>query len=162
MPGPLCDEMAVTMLVDSDHAHDKKTRRSITGMIILVGRTPVYTSSKRQGAVETSTYGAEFTAMRMAVEETIAIRSSLRSLGVRVETASYILGDNMGVIQNTTISSSLLKKKHVAISYHRVREAVAAGMVFPLKIGTKDNWSDALTKSLPIKDFYNLTDAIFY
>ena len=148
LPDGLIDELAITAFVDSDHAHDKIIRRSMTGLIILVGRTPVFYQSKRQSAVETSTYSAEFMAMRTAVEELIAIRYMLRCLGVKVSNASYLFGDNLGVIQNATIKDSLLKKKHVAISYHRVREAVAARIALPLKIHTKDNYSDHLTKSL--------------
>ena len=37
--------------------------------------------------------------------------------------------DNMSfvsVVLNTTVSSSVLKKKHLGIRYHRVREAIAA------------------------------------
>ena len=65
------DEMDITAFVDSDHAHDRMTRRSITGLLILVGRTPVYFMSKRQGAIATSTYGAELCAMKTAVEESV-------------------------------------------------------------------------------------------
>jgi hypothetical protein len=88
VPEPLIDELAITVFVDSDHAHDKITRRSVTGIMIFVGRTPIFFSSKRQGAVETSTYGAEFCAFRHAAEETIAIRYMLRCMGVKVEHAS--------------------------------------------------------------------------
>jgi hypothetical protein len=76
LPKPLVNELLdITVFVDSDHAHDKIKRRSaVTGLIIFVGRTPVlFFMSRRQGVVETSTYGAEFCAMRIAVEETIAI-----------------------------------------------------------------------------------------
>ena len=41
LPKPLVPEMDITVLVDSDHAHDKVTRRSITGLLIFLGRTPV-------------------------------------------------------------------------------------------------------------------------
>ena len=58
VPKPLVGEMEITAFVDSDHAHDKVTRRSITGLLILVGSTPIYFLSKRQGAIATSTYGA--------------------------------------------------------------------------------------------------------
>eukprot|EP00957_Ditylum_brightwellii_P180623 13758642-Ditylum_brightwellii.AAC.1 len=57
LPKPFFDELAITAYVDSDHAHNKLTRRSITGLAIFVGHTPVLYQSKRQGAVETSTYG---------------------------------------------------------------------------------------------------------
>ena len=162
LPEPLVDEMEITVFVDSDHAHDKVTRRSLTGIMIFVGRTPVFYSSKRQGAVETSTYGAEFCAMRTGTEETISVRYMLRCLGVLVEHASFMFGDNLGVIQNATIKESLLKKKHVAISFHRVREATAAGIVHPMKIASQDNISDLLTKSLSERIFCTLVGMISY
>ena len=55
IPDPLVDKMEITAFVDSDHAHDKVTQQSITGILIFIGWTPVFCSSKRQGAVETST-----------------------------------------------------------------------------------------------------------
>ena len=73
MPKPLLNELKITAFVDSDHAHDKVARRSITGLMNFVGRTPVQYMSKRQGAIETSTYGAEFVAMRTAVEVPCAL-----------------------------------------------------------------------------------------
>ena len=128
------------------------TRRSITGLIMLVGRTPVLYYSKRQGAVETSTYYADFMAMRHAVEEFVSLRYMLRCLGVNVDTASAVYGDNLGVIQNATIKDSLLKKKHVAIRYQKVREAVAAGIIIPINIASAENFADCLTESLPTID----------
>ena len=156
VPVPLIDEMEITCFVDSDHAHDRVTRRSITGIIIVVGRTPVFFSSKRQGAIETSTYGAEFCAMRSAVEEVQSVRYMLRCLGVKVSRASLICGDNMGVIQNCTIPDSLLKKKHVAIAFHKARESAAAGVCHPIKILGKNNFSDLLTKAVTGKTFWGL------
>ena len=49
IPNPLVDELEITALVDLDHAHDKATRRSMTGLLILVGRTPVFFMSKAPG-----------------------------------------------------------------------------------------------------------------
>ena len=156
LPEPMIDELAITAFVDSDHAHDQVTRRSITGLLILVGRTPVFFMSKRQGAIETSTYGAEFCSMRTAVEEVQSVRYMLRCLGVRVNTASLVCGDNKGVVQNCTIPDSLLKKKHVAIAYHKTRESAAAGIVHPIKIAGINNFADLFTKALTGKTFWRL------
>ena len=156
LPVPMIDELEITAFVDSDHAHDKITRRSITGLLVLIGRTPVFFLSKRQGAIETSTYGAEFCAMRTAVEEVQSIRYMLRCLGVKVKHASLVCGDNKGVIQNSTISDSLLKKKHVAIAYHKTREAAAAGIIHPIKVDGKNNFADLLTKAVTGKVFWTL------
>ena len=90
----------------------------------------------------------EFCAMKTAVEEVMAVRYMLRCLGVHVTSSSLLFGDNLGVIQNVTIKDSLLKKKHVAISYHKVRESVAAGIIHPIKIDGKHNYANVLTKSL--------------
>ena len=78
-------------MVDSDHAHDTITRRSITGLIILVGCNPIFFMSKRQGSIDASTYGAEFCATRTTVEEVNSIRYILRCLGVKIAYASLIV-----------------------------------------------------------------------
>jgi hypothetical protein len=160
IPPPLIDEIEITAFVDSDHAHDLTTRRSITGLLILVGRTPVFILSKRQGAIETSTYGAEFCGMRTAVEEVQSVRYMMRCLGVKVSYASLVCGDNLAVIQNCTVSDSLLKKKHVAIAYHKSREAAAAGMIHPMKVLSKDNFADLLTKAMAGPAFWSLMERL--
>ena len=59
-PIPNIDELQIIFLVDSDHAHDGKTQRAITGIICCVGLTPIICYSKIQGAVSTSTHSTEF------------------------------------------------------------------------------------------------------
>ena len=53
MPEPTMKAMRITVFVDADHAHDKKTRRSGTGITLLLNSTPIVQHSKRQGSVET-------------------------------------------------------------------------------------------------------------
>ena len=77
--------------------------------------------------------------MRHAVEEVVALRYMMRCLGVNVDTASAVYGDNLCIIQNVNIKDILLKKNHVAISYHKVREAVAEGIIVLIKIVSADN-----------------------
>ena len=91
--------------------------------------------------------------MRTAVEEAILIWYMLCSLGIPVEEPTNLIGDNLGVIQNTSIPDSDLKKKHVAISYHCVREAVAARIVRPIWCTSQENWADICTKSLAFVAF---------
>ena len=85
--------------------------------------------------------------MKTAVEEVMSVRYMSRCLGVKVTRPTPILGDNRSVIMNASIPSSLLKKKHVAISYHMIREATAAGICHPLKTNRKWNFSDLCTKA---------------
>ena len=112
---------------------------------------------KRQKTVETSTYGAELVAARIATDLIIEWRYKLRMLGVALENTSYMVGDNMAVITNTTLPLSVLKKKHQACNYHRVREAVAARIIEFGHIDTHDNVADICTKPLPGPQFTKLT-----
>jgi hypothetical protein len=70
-------------------------------------------------------------------------------LGVPVNKPTLMLGDNTSVILNTTAPSSQLKKKHKAIAYHRVHEAIAGKIVTFVHTPSKDNLADILTKPLP-------------
>jgi hypothetical protein len=72
----------MVVYVDADHAHDLVLRRSITGILVMLNNTPIIWISKRQKTVETSTYGSELVASRIATELIVEIRCMLRSLGV--------------------------------------------------------------------------------
>jgi hypothetical protein len=138
----------VNIYFDSDHAHDKITGRSISGVIVYVGSTPIIWRSKRQGSVQTSTYGAELNSMRLAVEEAITIIYMLRSLGIKVLEPSNTIGDNEATIICATNPETALKKKNVALSFNFVREQAAIKSINPCKVGSKNNVADLLTKPL--------------
>ena len=57
------------------------------------------------------------------------MRYELRMLGVPIEGPSIMFGGNMAVINSASILDSNLKKRHNALSYHRVREAIAANVL---------------------------------
>ena len=111
-------ELPINIFVDSNHGHDRVTGKSITGLIAFVGRTPISRSSKRQGAVQTTTFGAEFVALKKAVEEAITMRYYIRSMRVKVSLPTTIYGDNLSAITNTIEPGSPLNKKYLALSYH--------------------------------------------
>jgi hypothetical protein len=100
----------MTVYVDADHEHDAVTRRSITGILVMINNTPIRYISKRQKTVETSTHGSELAASRIASELILEIRYMLLSLGVALDGPASMLGDNMSVVLNTSVPSSVLKK----------------------------------------------------
>ena len=73
-PQPRGELCTLTCFVDADHARDKLTRRSVTGILVLLNNTPISWYSKRQKTVESSTYGSELVASRIAVETLISLR----------------------------------------------------------------------------------------
>jgi hypothetical protein len=58
----------IIAFVDADHAGDRVTRRSRTGVLIYINCSPIMWFSKRQNSVETSTFGSEFVALKIATE----------------------------------------------------------------------------------------------
>jgi len=134
----------------------------MTGILLFVNNTPIKWISKRQNTVETSTYGSEMVAGRIACELILEIRYNLRAMGVHVDGPALLLGDNLSVVLNTTVPSSTLKKKHQAICYHRIRECVAAGIIRFAHVDTVDNLADCLTKPLPNDTFSALVKPILF
>jgi hypothetical protein len=98
-PDPLGKEVVTRCFVDADHAGDKLSRRSRTGFIIFANRAPVGWCSKRQATIETSTFGSEFVAAKVATETIRGLRHKPRMLRVPIEGPSvYFFGDNMSVV----------------------------------------------------------------
>jgi hypothetical protein len=116
----------MTIYVDAHQAHDLITKISITGILFILNNITIRWISKRQKTVETSTYGSELVVSRIATVLILEIRYMLRSLRVALDGPALMLGDNISVVFNTTVPSSVLKKQHDEIAYHRVRENIAA------------------------------------
>jgi hypothetical protein len=149
MPEPRGKPVTVNCFVDASHAGCQVTRRSQTGVIIFCNRAPIIWYSKRQNTVESSTFGSEFVSMRTALELIEGLRYKLRMFGVPLDGPANVFCDNEAVVRNTTAPESTLKKKHVAICYHRCREAVAAVTMRIAKEDTGTNLADIATKCLP-------------
>ena len=148
MPVPKMKPVNISNIYDASHAPCLVTRRSVSGIVLMLNNTILRCTSKRQNTVESATYGAEIVAGRLAVEQVMDVRYKLRMLGVPICDASVLIGDNQSVITSCSIPSSNLKRKHNFIAYHRIREAVAAGIVKLKYIRNALNLANALTKAL--------------
>lgn len=147
-PKPRGNPIQMTVFVDANHAGNQVMRRSHTGILIYINSAPVTWYSKTQATFETSTFGSEFVALRIATELIEAHRYKLRMFGIPIDGPTNVMCDNKSVVNNSTLPSSTLKKKHNTICYHRVREAVAAKIIQIAHIPTGQNLADMLTKPL--------------
>jgi hypothetical protein len=148
MPEPRGNAADISVFVDADHAGNRVTRRSHTGVLIYVNMAPIIWYSKRQNTVETSTFGSEFIALKIAVELTDALIYKLRMFGVPIEGETRIMCDNESVVKSSSHAESTLKKKHCSVAYHRVRETVARGKTLIYYEKSESNLADLLTKPL--------------
>ena len=160
-PKPRGKAVQITCFVDADHAGDQVTRRSRTGILIFVNKAPIMFFSKRQNTVETSTFGSEFVAMKQAIEMIKGLKYKLRMFGIDIMDTK-VFGDNNSVILNASVPESTLKKKHLSVNYHYVREAVAAGIALIFKVDTGLNLADLFTKLLSKEKRKELVQRILY
>jgi hypothetical protein len=160
-PGP-AGELPTVTFTDSDWAGEQSDMISVMGVMIMVGRTPVIVKCKKQSGVQCSSWGAELTAARLAVELTLGLRQTMRSMGIGVKGPTMILGDNLGVIQSCTNPDVALKRKHHLISWHYCRWAIASGAVSFAKVKSEFNFADVLTKSVSTGTFKELVGGLMY
>jgi hypothetical protein len=146
MPKPLGKDVDLRMMVDSDHAGDKLTRRSRTGFFIYCNMALIIWLSKRQPTVKTSVFGAEFVAMKHGIETLRGLRYKLQMMGVPLTGPSFIYGDNKSQVTNSTRPESTLKKKCHSVCYHAIRKSVAMGESLITHIPTQLNLADFLTR----------------
>lgn len=152
----------ISCFVDADHARDQVTRKSVSGVIMFLNSTPIAWISKRQNTCETSTYGSEMVAARIAAEKIMEIRWNLRALGVPIDGPAMMYGDNKSVILSTTMPSSVLKKKHLACNYFRIRESIASRIIRFEYVKSARNYADVMTKPLAKHEFQTLVKPMLF
>ena len=145
-PEPLGPWVTTTSFVDANLMHDITSGKSVTGILHLVNKTPIDSYSKKQATVETATYGSEFVAARTCVEQITDLRLTLQYLGVNVRPKSFMFGDNDSVVNSANMPHGKLHKRHTMLSFHRVRQAIAAGVVNFLWMEGSSNPADILSK----------------
>jgi hypothetical protein len=96
--------------------------------------------------VETATYGSEFVAARICTEQIIDLRNMLRFLGVPIREKSYMFGDNKSVVDSSMQLNAKLHRRHAMLSFHLIREAVAAGILGFFFLPGDVNPADILSK----------------
>ena len=108
MPEPGGLGFTVVAKVDADHASDTVTTRSRTGILVYLNCSLIHWWSKKQASIESSSFGAEFVAMKQCCEYLRGIRYKLCKMGTPCDEPSHIYGDNQSVLANTTMPDSTL------------------------------------------------------
>ena len=161
-PIPLGRPVVTITYVDANLMHDILSGKSVTGILHLLNKTPIDWYSKKQATVETATYGSEFVAARTATEQIVDLRLTLRYLGIPICDHSFLFGDNASVVGSSTLPDAKITKRHVMLSFHRVRQAVASGMLRFHHIVGKINPADILSKHWANADVWSIMKALLH
>jgi hypothetical protein len=147
---------------DANLYHDMVTGRSVTGILHFLNQTPIDWYSKKQATVETATFGSEFVAARTTVDQIVDLRLTLRYLGVPIRDKSYVFGDNKTVIDSSSTPHAKLHKRHNALSFHRVREAVASKFISIFHLPGEYNPADILSKHWAYASVWRIMNPILF
>ncbi len=161
-PAPKGRPVTLTHYVDANLYHDCLTGRSVTGILHFINATPIDWYSKRQSTVETATYGSEFVAARTCVEQIIDLRNTLRYLGVPIRGRSWMFGDNESVVNSAAQPHAKLHKRHTALLFHRLRETIAAGILWFVHIPGDSNPADILSKHWGYQQVWQLLQPLLF
>ena len=162
LPEPLGKHVTLTHYFDANLHHDMLTGRSVTGILHMVNQTPIDWHSKKQPTVHTATYGSEFMAGRTCMEQVMELRDTLRYLGVPIRSKSYVFGDNKSMCDSAAFPDSKLHKRHNALSWHRVREVIAAGIAAICHIPGEHNPADILSKHWGHAKIWNVLKPLLF
>ena len=113
--------------------------------------------------METATYGSEFVAARICVEQINDQRNTLRYLGVPIHEKSYMFGDNESAVNLSSIPHAKCHKRHTALSFHHVCEVVASKYIGLCFLPGSENPADILSKHwLDASSWSNLQCLLFW
>ena len=111
---------------DDNRCNNVITVRLVTRVFHFVNKIPVELCSKKKAAVETATYGSEWSSDCAHAGKVSDLRITLTCLGVPLRKKSHVFRDRKSTVDFSTTPHSKIHKKHVASSFHRVRETIVA------------------------------------
>ncbi len=130
------------------NARNRVNRRSHTGILIYLNTAPFVWYSKAQTTVESSTFGSEFVALRIATDLFGGLWYKLCIVGVPIDSLTNVRTDNLSVVQNFTIHPPPLRKNIIlSVITDCVKQSwqeLLGLLIFP----SKENSADMFPKPL--------------
>ena len=99
---------------------------------------------------------AEYIALHSAAHETVFLRQLLEGLRFLPSGPSRLYCDNDAASRLSEDHVWHSHTKHIRVKYHYTRELVLSGDVSVMRVGSKENTADILTKPLARVDFQRL------
>ncbi|GJU86025.1 ribonuclease H-like domain-containing protein [Tanacetum coccineum] len=119
-----------------DRAKCPKTRRSMTGFCVFMGKSLVSWKSKKQATISKSSSEAEYRSMSTTSSKVVWLGNMLHSLGLRNLYPVELFCDNSLAIQIVANPVFHERTKHIELDVHFVREKVLAGIIKTVKISS--------------------------
>ncbi|GMF40942.1 unnamed protein product [Phytophthora lilii] len=152
------DKVVLEAYTDANWGSNLDDRRSVSGIMVMIGDAPVVFKSKYQRTVAVSLAEAEYMALSLCTQEVLWTRAMLKDLDHEQVGATVIWEDNQGAIGLASNAGYNARTKHVDIRHHFIRENVASDIIIVKYVSTTDQLADMLTKALGSKRLKYLRD----
>lgn len=90
--------LCVCAYSDADWANNKESRRSVSGIMVMINGAPVIFKSKIQQSVALSTAEAEYIVLSLCMQEVLWLKSLLCELKAKITQKIKIFEDNQSAI----------------------------------------------------------------
>lgn len=141
---------------DADMAGDIDDRKSTTGVVFLLGGSPVSWQSQKQKVVALSSCEAEYIAATTAACQGVWLAQLLGDMLGKEAGSATLLVDNKSAIQLCRNPVFHDRSKHIETRYHFIRQCVEGGKIAVDYIHTDEQLADILTKALGRVKFQGL------
>ncbi|MCO5579983.1 hypothetical protein L7F22_033850 [Adiantum nelumboides] len=119
------------------------------GYVFMLVSGAISWQTKRQTSVACSTTEAKYIAAALASREALWLSHLLHELRLPFSLSQAPLtlyADNQSAISLAQAPALNAKTKHIAISYHFLKELVEGGFLKLVYVCTHENWADMITK----------------
>nr|GEW61084.1 ribonuclease H-like domain-containing protein [Tanacetum cinerariifolium] len=123
-------------------------QRSVSGYCVFVNGCLVSWKSKKQVTLSKSSAEAEYRSMAAATCEIMWIVKIMSDLNIRNLLPDGLYCDNKAAMQIAANPVMHEKTKHFDLGVHFIREKICFGLIKTVKVESKDNVADILTKAL--------------
>ncbi len=161
-PKALGKPVLMTSFFDANLYHDLISGKSVTGILHLFNKTPIDWFSKLQATVESATFGSEYVAAKTCTEQIIALRLTLRYLGVPIKGSTMVFGDNETVVNTASTPHARLQKRHNGLAFHKARSSHAARIMRMHHIPGDANPADILSKHWDFPSIWKVLQPLMF
>jgi hypothetical protein len=132
---------------DADFANDKKTRKSISGILVRMNGDLITWQCKQQTVVALSTCEAEYLAIGRAVQELLFLQNLSRDLQIEFKPGSIVYTDSQAAETISKADALQGRSKHIDIKYHFVRHHLVQGTISVQWVADPEQEADVMTKA---------------
>ena len=140
------DKLILQAFSDSDWASCPDSRKSVTGYLLLLGKSPISWCSKKQSTVSKSSSEAEYRAMASAASQVAWTVRLLQELDVSQPQPVTLFCDNQSALHIARNPVFHECTKHIEIDCHFTREKVLEGLLQLSYLPTHSQLADVLTE----------------